>query len=169
MINTQLVHLYSDRAGFVLAPTAAAEASLLCAYPGDGGTMSKLCKPPRVERGVCVPGCYSDSEPSWCPDESRWWHCNYPPERLDQMMRVQVTNKAENYNEILLDVHALTPTWPGGIEAIFYVPGSGAWPETARAVHRQFVLAFGEAAAGSIPLLQLDLTTGTDSPFSVAT
>ena len=65
---------------------------LLCSYPDDGGTMGKLCHPPGVDReGGCVPGCYKNNHPNWCPDESRWWHCNgYPSDRLDQMLRVQL-------------------------------------------------------------------------------
>ena len=129
--------------------------------------MGKLCVPPRVDpAGGCVPGCYSGGEPNWCPDESRWWHCNgYPPERLDQMLRVQEARKPDRYNEIVVDVARLTTTWPEGIEAIVYPTSSAARTKPqAEELHRSFVAAFGARAAPTA-LLALDL--GRPAPFGV--
>ena len=133
--------------------------------------MGKLCHPPRVDpEGGCVPGCYSNYETNWCPDETRWWHCNgYPPDRLDQMLRVQLFAKPDRYNEIVFDALKLTRLWPAGIEAVVYPVGSQEYtrPQAERLL-RDFRAAYGEAATASVALLQVDLSDATgDAPFSV--
>ena len=127
----------------------------------------KLCVPPRVERGICMPGCSGAGDANWCPDESRWWGCNgYPADRLDQMLRVN--EQLQKYNEIVLDVQALVKQWPVGIEAVVFIKDSLNWPPSvASDVHRRLLLEYG-AEAATIPLLQLKLTGGgAEPPFSV--
>ena len=132
--------------------------------------MGKLCVPPRVDpEGGCVPGCYSDGQPNWCPDESRWWHCNgYPRDRLDQMLRVHEVQNPGHYNEIVLDVQELVKSWPMGVEAIVFPRSSAQYtrPEAERLLN-SFVEAYGPAAAARTALLQLDLSNENDDPFSV--
>mmetsp|Transcript_29656 Transcript_29656/g.59629 ORF Transcript_29656/g.59629 Transcript_29656/m.59629 type:complete len:135 (-) Transcript_29656:113-517(-) len=121
--------------------------------------MGKTCVPPRVDpQGGCVPGCYSGGQPNWCPDESRWWHCNgYPPERLDQMLRVQERHNSDGYNEVVFDVQGLTHTWPEGIEAIVYSASAGATARSqADELQRQFVEAFDPPAQTALLQMNLD-------------
>ena len=114
-----------------------------------------------------VPGCYSGGDPNWCPDESRWWHCNgYPPERLGQMLQVQLDRKPDRYNEIVLDVAQLTRLWPAGIEAVVY-PRSSAevTRKQAEDLLTHFREAYGEAAR-EVALLEVDLSEGVEEPFT---
>ena len=128
----------------------------------------KLCVPPRVEHGVCVPGCSGTGDANWCPGEDHWWGCNgYPPDRLDQMLRVNA--QLQRYNEIVLNIQALVTQWPFGIEAVFFIKDAPQWPPSvAIDVRRRLLGEYGPDAA-TIPLLQLDLTEGSGAPFSVPT
>ena len=107
----------------------------------------KLCVPPRVERGICMPGCSGSGDANWCPGESRWWGCNgYPADRLDQMLRVN--ERLQKYNEIVLDVQALVKQWPVGIEAVVFIKDSLNWPPSvASDVHRRLLVEYGAKAA----------------------
>ena len=57
--------------GLIISP-AAVDATLLCAYPSDGGSLGFECSPPGA-RSDCVPGC----RPNFCPGRDRWWGCAY--------------------------------------------------------------------------------------------
>ena len=132
----------------------------------DGKTASRYRVDPE---GACVPGCYNNT-PDWCPDENRWWHCNgYPPDRLDQMLRVQLAHKPDHYNEVVFDAWRLAWWWPAGIEAVVYPAASSVATRTqAEDVWRSYRAAYGEAATGGVALLQFDLSEAAgDAPFSV--
>lgn len=129
--------------------------------------MGKLCVPPGVSN-QCFPGCYSAGVPNWCPDESRWWQCNgYPRSRLDQMLRVNLNNFPDRYNEVVLDARRLVRLWPRGIEAVVYpVVSAEVTRPQAEAVRAQFVAAYG-AAAESVAVLQYDLGPNVSEVFAV--
>eukprot|EP00966_Prymnesium_polylepis_P223957 5181323-Prymnesium_polylepis.1 len=74
------IPIYSfDLAGLILSPT---RNRLLCAYPFDVGSLSRICHP----RGVserCIPGCTPHwSHSTWCDLNDDKWPCAHRPSAL---------------------------------------------------------------------------------------
>ena len=74
--------------GFIVHPNAA---KLLCAYPSDGSSMSKVCVgDDRAPGSGCIPGCPRlDALGDWCHDVDQWCVA-WAPELLDDMLVQQV-------------------------------------------------------------------------------
>ena len=153
--------------GFVVSPYAA---KLLCAYPSDGSSMSKVCVGPDREPGSgCIPGCPRlDATGEWCQRVDQWCAA-WAPERIDDMLTQQVNRlKGANcrrdkcYNEIILDAPYVVRALPYAIEAVFYdVDGGSA--ESARLVRDAFVQAY-RLDRERVPLLSYDPMRGM-APF----
>eukprot|EP01052_Picozoa_sp_SAG31_P029022 SAG31_NODE_2852_length_4995_cov_42.074551_2_plen_1180_part_00 len=166
--------------GFVLAPS---RLNLLCSYPGDGGTMTRLCLDehgnPLNPGHPCVPGCgCQDSEPTPCdnscaappPPTTMHHQCAWPADELSHMLHVQQGHgegTGTPYNELILSASTWVANLPGSIEAVFYPAGCGPECEAAaRQTHAAFIARYPEAAS-TTPLLELDVTNWT-MPFTVA-
>jgi len=158
------IGMYStENPGFILAPWAM---KVSCAYPADGGSESKSCKPGETN---CVPGCGK----KWCQfdpaipnnmDTSCAWH----PEELERVLTLQ-ENANSKYNEVVVDAASWVDNLPGSIEAIFYVKGSNA-EQQARQVHTDFLREFADKSlsARGAPLLEMD-PKNAETPFTDVT
>jgi len=150
------IGLFSDTAGgFILSP---AKADILCSYPSDGGSMSKMCK----DASDCVPGC--DKEV--CSAE-KWWTCSFHPDQLGLMFQMYQKNPAR-YNEVVVSTANWDP--PTSIEAFFYPAGKkgcGDCGEECTKVkdqHNGYLQTYSKTSA-QVPLLCID-TSKWDYPFA---
>eukprot|EP01050_Picozoa_sp_SAG11_P012151 SAG11_NODE_1334_length_5178_cov_10.938374_3_plen_321_part_00 len=147
--------------GFVLAPR---HTTLLCSYPGDGGTMTRVCldeKGQPLHPGQrCVPGCEcQDTAPRPCnnscaappPSPPIPHHqCAWAAPDLSQMLEQWYGGHGGGaYNELVIDTTGYVANLPASIEAIFYPTGCGAPCENskvtsdAKAAHMAFQKQYG--------------------------
>ena len=154
--------------GLVLDPLAV-EATLLCAYPSDGGSLGWECDPPGASE-TCIPGCRM----SWCPGKDRWWGCAYRgsshwvqqfgASQIGDMLWVhRQYDLPARYNELVIDVLELAERhYPYGIEAIFYQAAGG---DDAKRRAQAVASAFAEAySLENVPVLRYD-PTSPENPF----
>ena len=161
--------------GFVADPS---KTEVLCSYPGDGGTMDRLCLnddgSPIHPDASCVPGCgCKDSELTPCENSctaaspspvSGVHQCAWPRTNLSAMLHIQEEVTKGVYNELVLDSATWVANLPHSVEAVFYPKGcSKATEDRARTAHAAFVKHFGTET----PLLVLDVSNW-EAPFSVA-
>lgn len=128
----------AELGGLVLS---AGRAKVLCAYAGDGGTMSKLCDPPGLS-DHCVPGCSS----------------SVSEDAVRQMLVLQEKRlETKPYNEVVLDPKPYVEHPDSAIEAVFYLAGEKCRKDQrcydhSKQVHTDFLSSVGT----NIPLLELD-------------
>lgn len=167
LVNPTQRGIYAEcHSGLIFAPVPAA-AAIECAYPRDGSTQGKGCSPWCT--GVRANGI---SEPSGC--------C-WPAAQLERMM-VESASHGNGHNEVVIDAKEVARQLPTSIEAFVFhrtcqhgihqkgiklavLPDYGERREKARADHAAFLAAFPALDAAAVPLLELDLASGTDSPF----
>ena len=157
--------------GLVFAPVPAASA-VECAYPRDGSTQGKGCSPWCT--GVRANGL--TSEPNGC--------C-WPAAQLERMLVEAASHGSDRngHNEVVVDAKEIARQLPHSIEAFVFhrtchgtavgqkdgkgalVADYGARREAARTNHAAFVASFPGLDAAAVPLLELDLASGSDSPF----
>ena len=145
-------------AGFVLSPYFT---DVLCSYPGDGGTINRVCHPAGVSKS-CVPGCYQFEShgggPLWCSDDGAdgGSECAFKPGATLSMLDVQRTTPLAGgqttYNEVVIDFETFHKNQPRSVEAVWFMAkmpgckdtGSAMMCETyARQVHSIFMASFG--------------------------
>jgi len=159
-----IIGMYSmQNPGFIYNPDIV---TVSCAYPADGGSESKSCKPGAEG---CVPGCGD----KWCHFDPTMPNnmdtsCAWPASELERVLNLQ-QGANSNYNEIVVPAKDVVDNLPNSILAIFYVKGSKAEDE-ARKVHADFLANFAETsiAARNIPLVELD-PKKPEAPFSDVT
>lgn len=139
------VYRGSDQGGVVIRP---ADARALCAYHGDGTTMSKGGNP-------CPEFC---TEPG-----AKWWRCAWPANALQRMMENQ---DSAAHNEVVLDSSTWVSNLPHTVEAFFAVrwpaelllPPHYFQPVSKQRVHRlhqEYLHEYGLSSA-EVPLLVYD-------------
>jgi len=157
--------------GVILSPS---KVRVLCAYPGDGGTVHLKCEPPGLS-DTCTPGCFDKHGSPWyCKDDGSWqpgmdhFRCPWRPQDLRQMLRQQADDISTGrrrketscgqasgcaYNEVIL-----SPFTPDAVEAVFYPVGATAdAQEKARRVREELV----SVVEMPPPLLEFDLKAGS--------
>ena len=97
------IPIYSfDLAGLILSPT---RNRLLCAYPFDVGSLSRICHPRGVSAS-CVPGCTPYLYHStWCDLNNDEWPCAHRPSALAAVMerRDEISFSAKKPDEKMWD------------------------------------------------------------------
>lgn len=168
-------------AGFVLSPYFS---RVLCSYPGDGGTINRLCHPPGLS-SKCVPGCYREQAHGggefWCSDDGAdgGGECSFRPSATSSMLEIQRTlpmgGGQTTYNEVIVEFESWRQYQPRSIEAVWYMgkmphcssQGTAMMCETyARQVHTNFMASFG-LTREQFPLLVFDPFDWV-RPFSLA-
>ena len=166
IINRKVPYIYSDDAvGFVMSPE---QAVVRCAFPEDGGTMSRTCQPGEAVPADCLPGCYSDGRQCVTHTVAATKQNCYTPQSLANMLyqcEMYSSRHFDNnngcrqgngcrYNEIILERVPWTERQPHATEAIFYPAGGDA--ASARRVHAAFLRHYSLTAA-QVPLVRLNL------------
>jgi len=151
--------------GLVLAPTA----RLFCAYPEDGNSMAKLCRPLGGDGVTCIPGCYPRGQQ--CADVGHAWSCSFPPTQLGACLRAQEqrVDFLHRNNEIVVDMRSIEQNLPHAIAGFFYCARSGSSERSKVELARNsFLSHYHLSNAEGPPLLVLDLPGGGSRPFSLA-
>jgi hypothetical protein len=168
------IPLFSQFVGGVVL-SGDAGIKLLCAYGGDGGSRSKVC---RTTGFGCVPGCSESGKTGWCDPHaqiaSTGW-CNgaaWHPQDVGTLVAAY-SNVGVGINELILDSGTWETALPATVEAVFY-PKSCAYPREQRALecqgaarktHREFLHKY-DLTAEQVPLLVLDVGNW-EEPFDV--
>jgi len=148
--------------GFVISPTA----TVLCAYPMDGGSMSITCSEDGSPSKDCIPGCKP-----WCAHdwEGLQGTCAFHPRMLTTMISQYASRPSIKYNELVIGTRPEQWPLPKSIEAFFYmstpcsVGDCDAECGKTRTRHAAFLKAFN-ITSKQVPFLCLD-TTDWNAPF----
>jgi len=181
------IPIYSfDLAGLILSPTTN---TMLCAYPHDVGSISRVCDPIGVSE-ECIPGCTPwEDHPTWCDisEGEDVEDCAFRPSALpdvmaqrDALSRVTATehkmwDDKKYYAELIFDSSVFLRNLPYSVEAMFFLPTrcngdiyDGAKCEDyVRTAHRTFLQNF-TLTEEQVPLLKLDLWNW-EAPFTMMT
>ena len=176
LINKDLPHLFveapntaaddpSDGSmGFILSPRVT---EILCSFYADGGTQGQPdggCFH-TLHDGIKKPVPKCNPQPAGCDQAQfnakagvilpavgcgRYWNCAFVgTEMLGDMMRTQQRENSGKYNEVVVSSKFWDDHLPGIIEAVFFI----STEEKARAVHRNFLAAYGKTRH-EVPLVQ---------------
>jgi hypothetical protein len=176
LVNAGQPHLYNNQAGGVVLANKYGAESVLCAYPGDAGSMKKLCDPPG-RSDTCIPGCFSkgtNGDPEWCVPKHQevTFSCAWRPRDLDGMLNVhRASLKREHqkdahlpkcfkcYNEVVLSTAEWVKRLPGTIAA-FFVQKNTSVTERAAIVdtRRKFLLRYHVLPETRVPMLEWDVS-----------
>ena len=159
--------------GFVLAPSAATRARLMCAIHSDIGTVRFKCNP-LGRSDMCRPGCggaICGRNPPW-----KTWQCSWALEDLKRMMETHdglgmgyggPLTTEQKYNELLfasLGADAWERDLKEMVQAVFVQSAStNQARENGRQLQRS-VLQHTGAVANAIPLVEYDPSRDSD-PF----
>ena len=166
LVNSKARSLYyTANGGMVIAPTV----QLYCAYPEDGNSMAKTCRPLGGDGVTCIPGCSPNGQQ--CQQIGRNYGCSFPPTELKAALEAQEGRQdfLNRNNEMVINYETLSHGLPDVIEAFFTPPIAKEAPnrmfaEQARAM---FLADFGLDEDDGPPLLFVDLKNGGSAPFSV--
>ena len=186
IINGALRGVYSScHPGVIISPTSSVAHAMLCAYAHDGSTQGKSCS---SATSGCISGCYpfcervrpnGIAEPPGC-----CWRAAQLREMLTEALaHPRFAGSSGRYNEVILDARALARLLPHSIEAFVFAKTcarasgerSGRLAEhaarlaSARESREAFLAAYASAVdAAAVPLLEMDLDSGTGAPFKYA-
>jgi hypothetical protein len=96
--------------------------AMLCGWPNDGATESRLCDP-IGNTSICVPGCYSsgtNGSPIWCEDDAQPGYCPWRPSSF-ATLKDQIKARTSDYSELIFSAQSWVDNLPHTIEA-FVIP-----------------------------------------------
>ena len=157
----------------------AAAASLVAASPPP------VAPPPAQPGEACIPGCgassqqceelHSSGEVSLSLQQSLSISggCFYTPRQVGAALaqqRTMRTRGGSEHNEMVVEAASVVDALPSSIQAVYFSASAGTEEIAyAKAVHAALLQAYAmdADAAGSPPLLLLDLMGGGEAPFSL--
>jgi hypothetical protein len=145
VINARQPALYNYIDGGFVWDADAVQACLMCAYPSDGHSAWRRCKPPYPpgRSKECLPGCPSPGTTggwSWCnaapsPESVRGCEkgcpngCAFAPEQLGDMLLTweHSDGTTRGYSELIVDSECLVKSeYPHAILGVFYQAAGNA-------------------------------------------